>query len=122
MPESAPRVGSGVLVVGMHRSGTSAVTEMLHRAGLDVPRAARLDAHVTNPHGHWESWRLVAVNDDLLAAHGGTWSEPPVLEPGWESGPAATALLDRARGTFQREHPNAPWVWKDPRNSVTLPF
>lgn len=123
MPESAPHVGSGVLVVGMHRSGTSAVTEMLHRAGLVVPGGGgAVDAHVTNPRGHWESRRLATVNDDLLAALGGTWSEPPTLEQEWESGGAATALVDRARTTFRQEHPRAPWVWKDPRNSVTLSF
>ena len=28
----------------------------------------------------------------------------------------------QARRAFRRVHPGAPWVWKDPRTSVLLPF
>ena len=66
----------GVLVLGMHRSGTSAVTQAVHHLGLDAG-PDQVGGDWSNPNGHWESQRLLAVNDALLARGGATWRSIP---------------------------------------------
>ena len=56
----------GVLVLGMHRSGTSALTRVLNLLGLDAGRDVLIGASASNPTGHWEVERLTSFNDRLL--------------------------------------------------------
>ncbi len=55
---------SGVMVVGMHRSGTAAVNLL----GVPVGRADDIYSAKDNPSGHWESRRLSALNSMILAS------------------------------------------------------
>jgi len=106
----------GVVVLGMHRSGTSAAARVVNLLG--VPLLAGddlLPADEVNPRGYWESASLMRFNDELLEAAGGSWSCPPVA-PSWPAG-----WRERAREQFG-ERFAGEWVWKDPRASVTLPF
>ena len=52
--------GRGVYVIGMHRSGTSAVTRVVDLLGVPLGDAADLIGGLpqSNPAGHWESTRL----------------------------------------------------------------
>ncbi|MGH2719899.1 MAG: sulfotransferase family protein [Actinomycetota bacterium] len=114
---------SGLIIVGMHRSGTSAVAQMVHRMGVFIgPRQDLIIADPTNPTGHWESWTLTAVNGTLLATCGGTWSAPPPLLPGWQLDPDLDDVLALGWRAFPLVYPQQPWVWKDPRICLTLPF
>ncbi|HEX2032408.1 MAG TPA: hypothetical protein VHL78_13605 [Actinomycetota bacterium] len=123
MTRADARPSQGVLVTGMHRSGTSAVTRALHGLGLALPPAEDLMGSAeSNPAGHFESWSLTSLNDQLLLALGGTWSGPPEPPPGWEAAPAVGPLVDRATEAFARVYGRSRWVWKDPRTSLTLPF
>ncbi len=79
----------GIVVLGMHRSGTSAVTRVLNLLGADVGPAADLIAEYDNPSGHWENKTLTACNDRILAAFGRSWDFPPWLTGGWELSPRA---------------------------------
>src|SRR3954447_18430199 len=65
---SAPRAATpGTLVLGMHRSGTSAATRVINLLGAHLCRADDLLPDLRgNPRGHWESSTLVDVNDRLL--------------------------------------------------------
>ncbi|OON82743.1 hypothetical protein B1H18_01505 [Streptomyces tsukubensis] len=114
----------GVLVVGMHRSGTSAVTRAVNLLGVPLGLSSdRLPASPSNKPGHWESTSLVALNDSVLHALGrSSWCPPPLDI--WAGGPRAAAgpTPRRARLLLQRVHPTRQWVWKDPRTSLTLPF
>ena len=74
----------GMVVLGMHRSGTSAVTRILNLLGADVGPEDDLLTEYDNPSGHWESKALVACNDRILAAFGRSWDFPPWLGPDWE--------------------------------------
>lgn len=114
--------GRGVLVVGMHRSGTSAATAALARLGLRTCREEDLfETREGNARGYWESEPLVRFNDALLGRLGGTWRLPPAAES-LEAAPDREPDLRDARRAFERGHPEAPWVWKDPRNCLLLPF
>jgi hypothetical protein len=119
-PERAP--GPWLLTVGMHRSGTSAVTGALTALGFGAPRADdRIQWTESNPE-HWESLSLTLFDDDLLTQLGGSWDAPPDLEDGWEDridardGETAVRLLVAA---FEGQ---GPFVWKDPRICLLLPF
>lgn len=112
----------GVLVLGMHRSGTSAVTRALALLGLDAGRpAAMMEAAPSNRSGHWELADLTAFNDRLLRDVGGRWSGPPT-DGGRLADAAAGPLGDAARALADELLPTGPWVWKDPRLCLTLPF
>lgn len=106
-----------ICVAGMPRSGTSVTTQLLHRCGVNLgPPEQLMPPSDNNTDGFWENRRFVQLNERLLAANGGTWFAPPVtLQPTPPITADAKAILAQFEG---RE----PWAWKDPRNSVTLPF
>ena len=114
--------GPWVVVVGMHRSGTSAVTTAVGALGFNLVHPEdRLSPHESNPE-HGESLSVLKHNDAILAHFGGTWDAPPRLPEGWESDQglpgrrAASELLATA-------YPHAgPSVFKDPRLCLLLPY
>ncbi len=124
-PESSPQGPDGtcLFVIGMHRSGTSAVTGMLARLDIGVPPRQDLVGDTTfNERGHFESKSLTRVDNQLLRTLGGTWSAPPTMEPDWELQPAIVALRRGAADAFAATFPTRPLAWKDPRNCIVLPF
>jgi hypothetical protein len=118
-PESAT---GGIVVVGMHRSGTSATTRVINLLGIPTCSAKNLWGELRgNVTGSWESSSLSSFNEQLLASAGGSWWCPPSA--------AAIAeltndvdMLAAARYLFRRLHTAANWVWTHPRVSVLLPF
>jgi len=114
---------SGVFVIGMHRSGTSATARLVNLLGVPVGKAADLKPpSEVNTTGYWESNSLTAFNDRLLHCLGGSWAAPPLLEPGWESARHLASHRRQGRTLFRWVHDTERWVWKDPRTCVTLPF
>jgi hypothetical protein len=115
--------GPWVLVVGMHRSGTSAITGALGRLGLAVPAPHDLVTGRPDNPVHFESRALTDVDDAVLRAAGGTWSAPPLLAPGWERAAAVQDVMQRAGRAARRAFPgHGPVVWKDPRTCLLLPL
>jgi hypothetical protein len=112
-----------VVVLGMHRSGTSAVTKLVSLLGPAVCRSEDLVTGLEwNPKGHWESRAVNKMNNRLLREMDCRWWRPPPLE-GFDQLMTTIAMsADEARGVFDRSHPRVPWVWKDPRTCITLPF
>jgi hypothetical protein len=82
----------------------------------------RIPATASNPHGHWESKRLVAFNERLLRRFGATWTSPPDLPGDWGRDPSLDDLRAEAAGLFAATFPARPVGWKDPRLCVLLPF
>ena len=118
-----PGRSRGVLVVGMHRSGTSAVARVLNLLGLPLCDASDLMPHLNgNPTGHWESQTLMQFNERLLAEIGAYWNFVPDVDGPVGAWHGLARHAAEARGTFLRLHPTATWVWKDPRLCVLLPF
>ena len=79
--------GPWLTVLGMHRSGTSAVAGALANLGLEGPGADdRMDWPESNPE-HWESLSLTVFDDKLLDALGGSWDAPPELPVNWGATP-----------------------------------
>ncbi|HEX4689357.1 MAG TPA: sulfotransferase [Solirubrobacteraceae bacterium] len=114
-----------VVVLGFHRSGTSMTTELLHRLGAHVgPLDGLLAADaLDNPRGYWEPRRLIELNDQLLAALGGSAIDPPRLDAGWQRDPSLDMLRREAAAWLASTFGEAPvWALKDPRLCLTLPF
>jgi hypothetical protein len=106
-----------ICVAGMPRSGTSLVTRLLHRCGVDLgPPEQMMPASPNNTEGYWENLLFVGINERLLASSGGTWFAPPAtLRP-------TSSIVAEARAAIAQFEGREPWAWKDPRNALTLPF
>ena len=71
-------------VLGMHRSGTSALTGMLCKEGLVFPPIDLLEANDGNKKGFWESESLVNLNDWLLSEFNINWHNIYEIPKNWE--------------------------------------
>lgn len=63
-----------LLVLGMHRSGTSAVARMLSLLGAALPEPL-MEPMPWNPAGHWEPKRLVELHDLMLHEARSRWDD-----------------------------------------------
>jgi len=77
-----------IAVVGMHRSGTSCLTGSLQRAGLALGEVHEWNRY--NLKGNRENQAVVDLNDEVLAANGGSWDRPP-RRVHWSAGHKARA-------------------------------
>lgn len=122
--EGAP-TGSAVLVLGMARSGTSAITRLLTLLGVELgPQEALLPPIAgENAKGFYEHRPIMKVNKELLERLGGSWSEPPRPARGWQRDAGLEDLRERAHELLAADFAGASlWGFKDPRTSLTLPF
>lgn len=111
-----------VLVLGMHRSGTSAATGALARLGLHLGERL-VPAAEDNPSGYFEHADAVALNEALLDAMDRSWDDIRALPDGWLALPAADAARARIRtDMLPALSANAPWALKDPRLCRLLPL
>jgi hypothetical protein len=119
--------GPWLLVVGMHRSGTSALTGALGRLGLAVPTAPDRYEYYGRAEGnpeHWESRALGIQDDALLERLGSSWDGPPDPDAFTRS-ESELALADLADPTLAANvaFPEVgPLAWKDPRVCLLLPY
>jgi hypothetical protein len=106
----------------MHRSGTSAATRLVNVLGPATCVPGDMVRGPWNPSGHFESRSLMHLNNALLTQMGRTWWYPPPVDGYDEVAARITTTGAQARRVFQRVHRTVPWVWKDPRTAVLLPF
>jgi len=112
-----------VVVLGMHRSGTSVATRVVNLLGVPMCRPADLlRGHAGNERGHWESTSLARENERLLHTLSARWWCPPDSASQAEALAADEVAVERARRTFTASYPTPQWVWKDPRLCLLLPF
>ena len=111
-----------LLVLGMHRSGTSALTRVLSLMGAALPGQV-IAADPNNEAGYWEPTALNTLNSQLLAEAGSRWDD-------WRSFDMAALSPDRRHhyrveiGRHIAEEFGAArlFVLKDPRISRFAPF
>ena len=84
-----------------------------------------LPAQQDNPLGFWEHFGFHALNERLLLHLGAGWDMSD-LPNGWASRNDLAPFRDVARQLIERMRTSAEgrtaWGWKDPRNSITIPF
>ncbi len=112
-----------IVVLGMHRSGTSLVSRMLEAGGVYFGAPEDLAPPATdNVRGFWEHLGIRAVNDALLARLGGDWRCPPESNDG-TCDRSNDDLRERARTIVEDLGAASPLrAWKDPRTTLVLPF
>jgi GT2 family glycosyltransferase/glycosyltransferase involved in cell wall biosynthesis len=120
--KSIAETQTAVCIAGAHRSGTSMVTRLLHCCGLELgPESELMPAQTDNPEGFWEHLGFVALNDELLSELGGAWDLPPKPDEDFTSARLDPLRL-KAQLLIEKFDSASVWGWKDPRNSLTLPF
>ncbi|MGF1605617.1 MAG: sulfotransferase [Rhodothalassiaceae bacterium] len=126
---SGPASPAPILILGMHRSGTSLLTRVLAQAGLFLGRSVNAED---------EARLFLTLNDwilDNLSAH---WDRPPSQEATHFDPQFLTALAGHVRtymglpfslgylGVARAAAGSPaglarPWGWKDPRSTYTWP-
>lgn len=110
------------MVLGMHRSGTSAIAGFLAKAGFFAGEEADLlPAAEDNPKGFFERADVNALNDHLLDALGGAWDKPPRRALVAERAPAWQTRAEDVLAGLDAGAGDRPLVLKDPRISLLLP-
>ncbi|MEO5903480.1 MAG: hypothetical protein ABIQ55_05645, partial [Gemmatimonadaceae bacterium] len=111
-------------VLGMHRSGTSALTRIVSALGAYLgPESMLVPPANDNPTGFWELKSIIDINQSILVRLGGRAMDPPALQEGWELSESVSDLRGRAETLIESEFSAAHfWAWKDPRACLTLPF
>ena len=98
------------------------VTRLVHRCGLELGRESDLmPPQADNPEGFWEHLGFVALNEELLNELGGAWDLPPNADENFTHA-RLDPLRMKARLLIEGFESARVWGWKDPRNSLTLPF
>jgi len=126
--DSPKTVGDGmapILVMGMHRSGTSALARLLEMMGAHVGDPTELlPPHPQdNPTGYWERTQLVIEHDLFLERIGYAWDRVAGFDATHLDEGAISELLDRLRGILGRIEAGAkPLVFKDPRLCLLFPL
>ncbi|MGA8383660.1 MAG: sulfotransferase [Candidatus Cybelea sp.] len=111
-----------VLLLGMHRSGTSAVARGLRALSVYLGNDF-LDAQPENPTGYWEDKGAVALNERLLEALGLKWDDASVIDRRGFERRRVRALRRDATRYLKRTFFSSPlWGFKDPRTIRVLPF
>lgn len=112
-----------VFVLGMGRSGTSALTRALSLCGGALP-ATLVGADDSNQKGHWEPLNALHLNDGFLRRHGSTWFDPTLRLQSEVviSSAERDIFLDRIKA-FLRALPPAPLhIIKEPRITALSDF
>ena len=104
-----------IVILGMHRSGTSCVSRTLNLMGAtirlrDAPELVAPDGEI-----HWEPSSLIWINDEILARSQGTWDRPP------ERVQPTTRDYLRCRRFLWDYSGEQTAIFKDPRLCLTYP-
>ena len=112
--------GRIVLILGMHRSGTSMLARLLAAKGLPLGTTLLNRRSRDNAHGYWEQADIVHIHEALLDWLDRTWHGPNGcrdLPDGWLGRPESRIAKHRLMAIVDREITEAGGLWgfKDPR-------
>lgn len=111
-----------VVILGMHRSGTSMIARMCNLLGAEIGPDL-MPPGPDNPRGFWEHRGIVELNDRILGTLGLAWNDPLSLPEGWTASAEAQTLAQELRALLTADFAAAslPMV-KDPRICRLLPL
>jgi hypothetical protein len=127
---SVPEVGieaaparRAFVVVGMHRSGTSAMTRTLSLLGAALPKGLMPPVEENNESGFWEPQSVADLNDEILQALDSDWDDVFTFRPRRYLSNFDHFYLGRAVDLLEAEFNGSEViVLKDPRISVLTSF
>jgi GT2 family glycosyltransferase len=111
-----------LLILGMHRSGTSALTRILNLLGVELG-SQLLPSHATNETGFWEHIAIVRANEQILQLLDSSWFDTAPLPEKWWTFKTLAPLRQYLNEVLHQEFAHCPlWAIKDPRLCRLLPF
>ena len=111
-----------LFIIGMHRSGTSALTGSLNILGLPLG-IELMEPNEFNPKGYFENNKIYHFNDLLLSHLGVSWNMTYLQRENWWKSGDLDPYKERLREVLEEDFSDVPvFVIKDPRISVLLPF
>jgi hypothetical protein len=111
-----------ILVLGMHRSGTSALSGLLTQLGCDGP-ATPMAATAMNPKGYFESDAIYRLHEEIFTSAGTSWDDFRPFPQSWLNSPDSGAFRLRMQDLITSEYGDSRlFVLKDPRICRMLPF
>lgn len=113
---------TALFVLGMHRSGTSAVTRILNLCGANLGRHL-LPPKPDNERGFWENKTFLELHEKVLAQWNLRWHDIAQFPPDWRQAPAARRFASALRDAIAAEFGDSRLVLvKDPRLSLLAPL
>lgn len=105
-----------IFVLGMGRSGTSAITRVLSLCGARLPEPL-LGASESNLTGHWEPVDAININNAFLRRYAASWYDPTLRLQGdiAFSAQEKDAYINQIRAFIERAHVGSLLVIKEPR-------
>ncbi len=112
-----------IVVLGMHRSGTSALTHSLEVLGINLGENVHAPRH-DNPKGFWEDIECAHINEDLLRHYGSSWNNFLPIAHSDFNDEFVDALKVRAIEYINTKLRESYGIWgfKDPRTCRLLGF
>ena len=108
-------------VLGMHRSGTSAMTGFLSNLGYENMNDL-MPVSEANPKGYWESLAICNANNDLLLHLDTNWWEPNPLPANWMYSESAVSWRRKILAVWEEAFTSeSKPIIKDPRFCILLP-
>lgn len=112
-----------IIVLGMHRSGTSAVTRGLKALGVELGNNLMPPVANNNETGFWEDLDLNSLNEEILALVGSNWNSSRLIEPDELTVQSFSSLRLHAIDMLKRKIGKSDrFGMKNPRMCKTLPF
>ena len=112
-----------VMVLGMHRSGTSAIARGLQTLGVALGDHLEPPAEGINDKGYWEDIDFVALNAEMLEVSGRSWHSLNPIQATDVDNLCDRGYLSRATDLLHSKiHGFEYFGLKDPRTAVLLPF
>ncbi len=111
-----------VIVLGMHRSGTSVLARLLNMMGIYFgPEGVATRANQENPKGFWERRDVRQVNDRLLQAAGADWDKVGSFAIEKIPQQALEKIQPEMRSILLDLDAHRPWFIKEPRLCLLFP-
>lgn len=113
---------TAIVVLGMQRSGTSALARALSLLGASLPRNL-VARGLGNETGHWEPEAAIRLNDEILERAGSSVNDLDLLSAAQLEMLASAGFVDRLKDLIADEYGDAAtFVVKDPRIALVFPL
>jgi hypothetical protein len=114
---------NALIILGMHRSGTSLLTGLLSQVGVKTGKSLYAPQKGVNEKGFWEHEDIVDTHDELLLNLGSQWDDLLPLTDKWWEDANIKPFVDRLNTLVRRDFSTADvWALKDPRMCRLLPL
>ena len=111
------------IVVGMHRTGSSALARGLLPLGIGLGDNLLRPSESENPRGYWEDVDLIRLSDKVLAALGRQWeSVTPILARDFPAAKLSGLVDEAAHLISEKMEGSRNWGFKNPRTGPLIPF